>query len=64
MIAGPMTNVSLLIWGTTGIGLTAMLFLLYELKNAPYEDEPEAEQALPEVGKPRLRFLPSATFYG
>ncbi len=53
-----MTSVSLMIWGATGIGLMAMLFLLYELKNAPYEDEPEPEPALPQIERQRLRFLP------
>lgn len=52
-----MMNVSLMIWGATGIGLMAMLFLLYELKNAPYEDEPEPEPALRQIEKQRLRFL-------
>ena len=53
-----MTNVSLMIWGATGIGLTALLFLLYELKNAPYEDEPEPEPELSRIEKQRVRFLP------
>ena len=53
-----MTNVSLMVWGASGIGLMAMLFLLYELKNAPYEDDPEPEPALPAIEKQRLRFLP------
>ncbi|WP_173807953.1 hypothetical protein [Methylorubrum populi] len=52
-----MTSVSLVIWGATGIGLLAMLFLLREIRNAPYDDEPERERALSEVEKQRLRYL-------
>ncbi|MBB2962980.1 hypothetical protein FHU13_003378 [Methylobacterium sp. R2-1] len=52
-----MTTVSLVIWGATGFGLMAALFLLHELRNAPYEDELEQEQALSEIEKERLRYL-------
>ncbi|GJE71698.1 hypothetical protein [Methylorubrum podarium] len=52
-----MTGVSLVLWGAAGIGLLAVLFLLRELRNAPYDDEPQRQQAFSEVEKQRLRYL-------
>lgn len=38
-----MTGLSLVICGAIGVGFLAMLFLLHELKNAPYDDGLEPE---------------------
>lgn len=48
---------SLVVYGAIGFGLLCMLFLLHELKNAPY-DSPEPEQRLSELEKQRFRPLP------
>ncbi|MCJ2028611.1 hypothetical protein MKK50_04215 [Methylobacterium sp. J-043] len=52
-----MTSLSLVICGAVVVGLLAMLFLLHELKNAPYEDGPEPEKVLSELEKQRWRYL-------
>ncbi len=52
-----MTSISLLIWAAVGLGVMSILFVLHELKNAPYDDGPEPEQALSEREKQRLRYL-------
>ncbi|AMB47963.1 MULTISPECIES: hypothetical protein [Methylobacteriaceae] len=52
-----MTGLSLVICGAIGIGFLAMLFLLHELRNAPYDDGLEPERVLSELEKQRLRYL-------
>ncbi len=52
-----MTSVSLVICGAIGIGTVSVLFLLHELRNAPYDEAPEPEQALSELDKQKLRYL-------
>ncbi|CAO4150334.1 hypothetical protein DHODJN_15645 [Methylorubrum extorquens] len=53
---GAMTGLSLVICGVIGVGFLAMLFLLHELKNAPYGDGLELEQVVSELEKQRLRY--------
>lgn len=50
-----MTTISLMIYGAIGVGVPGLLFLLHELRNAPY-DSPEPAPALSELEKQRLRY--------
>ncbi|CAO4177322.1 hypothetical protein EEDFHM_03076 [Methylorubrum populi] len=43
-----MESTALVLYGAVGLGLLALLFLFYELRNAPYSDEPEPVPAQPE----------------
>lgn len=43
-----MESTALVLYGAVSLGLLALLFLVYELRNAPYSDEPEPVPAKPE----------------